>query len=83
MTDKEYKKHTTDFFVGKKVRLLRELKNNGGQYAVEGTVCTVTGKFGGFILKVPPCSHGLGLYISRVEPGAVELLEDDDAKETN
>ena len=74
MTGKEYRAHTRDWFMGKKVKLLHEIGNNGGQYAVEGTVCTITDKYGGFGLRVPPCSHGLGLNINKVNPRDVELL---------
>ena len=72
----EYKKHTRKFFLGRKVKLLREIRNCSGQYALAGTICEITDKFGGFGLKVPPCSHGLGLYISKVAPCDVELLDD-------
>ena len=76
MNLKEYRGHTRDWFMGRKVKLLNDIGNNGGQYAIAGTICEITDKRGGFGLKVPHCSHGLGLCISKVDHRDVELVNE-------
>lgn len=73
MDAKTYRKYTEKFFMDKKVRTLIQMQN-GLMIIPEGTICTITRKFGGFNLKSEPCKHcGVQIRISRVHRRDVEL----------
>jgi len=75
--NKLYHKRTGEWFKGKKVRTLYELRN-GYTVIPEGTVLTITRKSSGFTLEGEPCEHcGVQVRISKVEPYSVELIEAD------
>lgn len=72
---KWYRRTKLDDMKGKSVRALRELRN--GSYSIPaGTVLEIDDKRGGFSLITPRCSScGIRVFITRVQPEAVELAE--------
>lgn len=81
VTQKEYFRKPESFWMGKKVKTLRDMRN-GWVEIPKGTILKITRKYQGFSLEgvevCPHCKIGNRLSISRVEPIAVELLEDQD-----
>jgi len=61
-------------WVGRTVRTRRELRS--GMLAIpKGTVATVTYNRAGLTLSTEPCGHcGVGIYITKVPLGDVDLL---------
>ena len=80
MTDAEYRRMTGKRLKGRRVRLLRPVRNHYLTVPA-GTVAVIEGKFNGLSLKTEPCpTCGAGLFVQRVSHTAVELLpESDDA----
>lgn len=69
-----YRKNTEKYFMGKKVRTLREMKN-GLMIIPAGIICEITRKFKGFKLTSEPCKHcGVRVRISEVPFCDVELI---------
>ena len=74
MDQKTYRKHTGQWFKGRKVKTLMELKN-GWMIIPAGTICTIEGKHSGFSLRSSACVRcGVGIRIGRVQPPQVELI---------
>lgn len=78
ITQKEYKNHKEEYWIGKKVRCLRKLVS--GVYDIpEGTILKIESKWKGFDLRgLDVCTHckiGRVISIRQVEPSALELLE--------
>ena len=69
-------------WVGRKVRLLRKIENNGGSIFPAGTIMIVHRNYGGLRLKMEPqeCEHcGLGFRyrtVTKISELDVELLEE-------
>lgn len=79
ITQKEYEKQTEKYWLGKKVITQRELKN-GNVVIPAGTVLAIRRKYKGFTLdgvkECPYCKIGRLLYIAKVPPMDVSLLEE-------
>lgn len=66
MTNRDYQRWNEREWKRHQVRTLREL-TNGNMAIPAGTVCRITGKFGGFALRTEPCSAcGVAVNISKV-----------------
>jgi len=75
MDRKTYDKMRDREFRGRKVKTTRVL-TNGWCIIPLGTVCTVTGKFGGLDFVSDPCPQcGVRVNISRVSPEDVDLVD--------
>lgn len=75
MSEGFYKRNSTDFFKGKKVISLRKLRNGWSELPA-GTVFTIEDKSGGFSLQSDPCKCcGVRVYIRKVHPSAVDIVE--------
>lgn len=80
MTDKEYRRTPLRLLVGRRARVTRELASGAG-YLTAGAVVTIKDKFRGFSVKADKCSHcGVGLFMTRVPPEDLELLEEGDSR---
>ena len=75
----EYLQKKEEFWIGKKVRTLREMRN-GWVIIPVGTILKIRRKYQGFTLEAveicPHCKIGNRLDISRVSPEALELVEE-------
>lgn len=81
ITNKEYFNKPESFWMDKKVRTLKDMRN--GWFEIpKGTILKITRKYQGFSLEgievCPHCKIGKRLSISRVEGINLELLEDQD-----
>jgi len=79
ITFKLYNLKKTSWWIGKKVRTLKDIQN--GRYKIpKGTIFEIEGKYGGFDLRglevCPHCNIGLKIYISKVEPTNLELIDE-------
>lgn len=75
VSGKEYRKRSSAFWVGKKVRT-RGVLRNGVIEIPTGTICEIRRKFKGFTLKTDPCKCcGVSVFISKVPALAVELVD--------
>lgn len=67
-------------WVGRKVRLLRDIRTLGGKIMSAGTVMKVTRSYGGLHLKAdkvcPHCGLGEEHRVKKVRERSVELLEE-------
>lgn len=62
-------------YVGLRVRVIRPIRNGGGDSAEVGRTATVRGWYKGLDLKVDICDKcGTVMYVSRVPESAVELI---------
>jgi uncharacterized membrane protein len=74
VSEQEYNRKPYIEWRGKKVRTLTEMQNGCNSIPV-GTICTITGKQGGFSLETEPCEKcGVRVFITKVEPTHVELV---------
>jgi hypothetical protein len=77
MIDKTYQKHNEAWFLGKRVRTLRDLRN-GVTLIPKGTVLTIARKSSGFLLEGLPCERcGISVRISDVSHRDVDMVESD------
>ena len=61
-------------WVGKKVRLKRDLQNKVAKFP-KGSICTVNYAYAGLDLTGPKCSKcGVSIFIRKVPYGAVETV---------
>ena len=82
ITWKDYRKHNEDYWKGKKVITLREMKN--GWFVIPmGTILKIDRKYCGFSLEgLEVCKHckiGRRISIGRVEPTALRLKINEEA----
>ena len=70
---KAHRRKTFLWWKGKTVRLLREIRNNGGGVMKKGSKATVEDKYGGLALA------GSGTYTTRVGYGSLEVCVPDNA----
>lgn len=74
MNRQDYNRLTSDQFKGRKARTTRVIKNGVGSIPA-GTVVTIARKFSGFEIETPRCSCcGVSLFVTRVEPDALDLI---------
>lgn len=71
MTEKEYRKHNSDWFEGKKATVSRMIKNKGGEIITAGSEVELRGKSqkGGFKIKFA------NIHIVGVHPEDINLIE--------
>lgn len=76
VTQREYERKTEKEW--KKVKVITKVKmQNGFMEIPAGTVCRIVQKYGGFSLKSEPCGKcGIRVFISRVQPENVEVLQE-------
>lgn len=78
MTNKQYRQHNAEWFKGKKVRALREIKSRHITIP-EGATLTIAAKYSGFELRSERCDHcGVKVTIRKVEPAAVALIDEEE-----
>ncbi len=71
----KFKNKTDDWWKGKKVKSLVELKNSWASLPA-GTIFTVERKWAGLQLRSDPCEHcGMRLYITKVPYESLEIIE--------
>ena len=79
ITQKDYKKYTEKYWIGKKVRTLIDIEN-GSVTIPKGFILMISDKNKGFSLTAievcPHCKIGRKLNITRVDPSELELVED-------
>lgn len=79
ITWKEWRRKTEKYWKGKKVRTLRDIQNKAITIPA-GTILEITGKYNGADLEglevCPHCNIGRKIYITRVEPTSLELIND-------
>jgi len=77
VTLKEYRDNREDFFLGRKIRLVHEIKNGNHVFPL-GYIMEIDRKYNGFTLKsvdtCKECGVGARNSITRVHPSSVELL---------
>lgn len=75
ISDKQYRKHTSDEWEGTKVKARRPIES--GRYSLPaGTIFTVERKYSGFKLRSDPCDEcGGQMKVRKVPPRALELVE--------
>lgn len=74
----EYRKHSEEWFKGKKVRTRTEIETIS-QKIPAGSVLTIVEKFKGFTLKSEPCACcGVSVHVRKVDGMALDLLDDGD-----
>lgn len=83
ITWKQYKSKTEKYWEGKKVRTLVEMRN--GNFVIpKGFILVIDRKYIGFTLKgvntCDKCGIGQRIYITRVEPTELELVEVQEAQ---
>lgn len=80
ISEKEYREHSLTWWEGKKVRLIKEIKN-GCEIMPKGAIMEIRGKRSGFELysevQCPCCGYGTRHEISRVSPSKLELVKED------
>lgn len=70
-----YKRHTEEWWKGKRVVSLQPLRNAWGEMPA-GTRLEVTRKFSGFNLESLPCTKcGFRLRINKVPPSSLDLAD--------
>jgi hypothetical protein len=79
ITQREYDTLPEKHWIGKKVRTLRTMQSREIVIPA-GTVMVIQGKFAGFELEgletCPHCKIGRRIYMTRVSPEGLELIEE-------
>lgn len=76
ITNAEYVKHPESWWIGKKLRALRDLQT-GMAIAPKGSILTVTRKFSGFTGVADPCPCcKMQFRFSKFHPSSFELVEE-------
>ncbi len=78
MDRSEYVKLTAAKAIGRKVRLLKEVRN--GDFVIPaGSICTIGYKLGGFNLVGPKCELcGVQVKVTKVPHAYVQLVDEDE-----